>query len=61
MYKYLGGGFLPGVPARDLTDEEARQYGIKKISKSNLYKHVKDKIKKVSEQDTKDGETWLQE
>lgn len=25
--KYIGGGFLPGVPARDLTAEEAESYG----------------------------------
>jgi hypothetical protein len=27
MLKYIGGGFIPGVPARDLTEEEAKQYG----------------------------------
>lgn len=26
MLKYLGGGYIPGVPARDLTDEEAKQH-----------------------------------
>lgn len=25
--KYIGGGFLPGVPARDLTAEEVADYG----------------------------------
>ena len=26
--KYLGGGFLPGVPARDLTRDEAVELGL---------------------------------
>jgi hypothetical protein len=26
MLKYLGGGYIPGVPARDLTAEEAKRY-----------------------------------
>lgn len=25
--KYVGGGFLPGVPARDLSAEEVEEYG----------------------------------
>ena len=24
---YVGGGFLPGVPARDLSEDEAAEYG----------------------------------
>ena len=27
MLKYLGGGYIPGVPARDLTDEEEKEHG----------------------------------
>lgn len=34
MWKYLGPGFLPGVPARDLSDEEAESYG---VENSGLY------------------------
>ncbi len=34
MHKYQGGGFIPGVPARDLTDAEAEQYG---VTNSPLY------------------------
>ncbi len=26
MLKYLGGGYIPGVPARDLTDDEEKQH-----------------------------------
>ena len=27
MLKYIGKGSLPGIPARDLTDEEVKRYG----------------------------------
>jgi len=27
MLKYTGGGFIPDVPARDLTEDEAARYG----------------------------------
>ncbi len=27
MLKYIGQGFLPGVPARDLSDAEVEQHG----------------------------------
>jgi hypothetical protein len=40
MWKYIGNGFLPPLPARDLTDQEAKGYGLEKVKKSNLYKHV---------------------
>ncbi len=38
--KYMGGGFVPGVPARDLTDAEARQYGERGLVASGLYRAV---------------------
>ena len=38
-YEYIGGdAFITGVPARDLTSAEAKQFGVKK---SPLYKRVK--------------------
>ena len=27
MLKYIGKGFFPGIPAKDLTDEEVTQFG----------------------------------
>lgn len=40
MWKYLGKGeFLPGVPARDLTDEEAKEHP--EVKDSPLYEHEK--------------------
>ena len=44
MYKYRGGGFIVGIPARDLTDEEAKPYK-KKSGFIKLYKHIPDKPK----------------
>ena len=36
--KYVGAGFLPGVPARDLTADEAVTYGgAKALIASGLY------------------------
>lgn len=36
--RYVGGGFLPGVPAKDLTAEQVEQYGGEKtLIASGLY------------------------
>jgi hypothetical protein len=37
MYRYLGGGFVPGVPARNLTNDEAEYYGVYRLIRSGLY------------------------
>ena len=47
MFRYLGKGFLPGIPARDLTEDEAKQYGIKRIKTCGLYKLVKEHDSKL--------------
>lgn len=57
--KYVGGGFLAGVPARDLTDEEAEQFGgAKALVASGLYVESKpaDKVDKADKTAKKDGE-----
>ena len=38
--KYLGGGHLTGVPARDLTKEEANDFNISVLLSSGLYGKV---------------------
>jgi hypothetical protein len=39
MLKYVGqGAFLSGVPARDLSADEAKEYGEARLIKSGLYK-----------------------
>lgn len=36
--KYIGkGSFIFGVPARDLSEAEARKHGVKKLLESGLY------------------------
>lgn len=37
MLIYKGGGYLVGVPARNLTDEEVKEYGKDRLLKSGLY------------------------
>ncbi len=37
MLKYNGNGFLPGIPARDLTDEEVEFFGEKELLATGLY------------------------
>lgn len=42
--KYVGGGsFLPGVPARDLSKDEAEEYGVSRLLRSGLYDKVRQK------------------
>ena len=44
MLKYIGNGsFLAGVPARDLSVAEVKQYGKKRLLDSGLYVEVKTK------------------
>lgn len=38
MLIYTGGGFIQGVPARDLSDEEVKQHGRARLLASGLYK-----------------------
>jgi len=38
--KYVGRAWLPGVPARDLTEEEARDYDIDFLISSGLYERA---------------------
>ena len=34
---YTGGGFLPGIPARDLTAGEVKKFGLAKLLNSGIY------------------------
>ena len=41
MWKYLGDGYLPGIPARDIEEEEAEANGwVETLKLSKIYKHV---------------------
>ena len=56
MLKYQRKGFLPGVPARDLLDEEIRQWGKKRLIDSGLYVEVREKKTRTKQID-KEPET----
>lgn len=44
MLKYKGNGkFIPGVPARDLVDEEVKRFGKSRLLASGLYQETKQK------------------
>lgn len=51
MLRYVGdGSWLPGVPARDLSDEEVKEYGGKDfLVRTRLY--VAPKMERVQRQD----------
>ncbi len=54
--KYIGDGFLPGVPARDLSAEEVEQHGgAKALIASGLYA-AEDEKKEPAKKPGKDGE-----
>ena len=46
MLKYVGNGWIHGVPARDLSDEEVKRYGKKRLLDSGLYIEKKTNIEK---------------
>ena len=38
MLKYIGNGsFVPNIPARDLTDDEVKEFGEAELLKTGLY------------------------
>ena len=59
MKYIIGSGSLPGIPARDLTDDEVLKFGRVFLLKSGLYqdekpvKKVIEKIEKESNYDTR--------
>ena len=51
MWVYIGdGAFIPGVPARDLTDEEMPGYG-EDVERSGLYRKTRKKPADPSAED----------
>lgn len=60
MLVYIGNGFLPGVPARDLTAEEVEKYGGESyLLDTGLYTKpgkAQTKSAKPKQQDEKEGE-----
>ena len=59
MWRYIGdGSWIFGIPARDLTDDEAVTIGVERIKHSKLYQRVRDKKPKLAivEDDQKERE-----
>ena len=44
MLRYKGGGWLPGVPSRDLSEEEATKFGVARLISSGLYERVEEDL-----------------
>ena len=51
MLRYLKTGFIAGVPARDLTDEEVKKFGKTHHLKSGHYQEVRERKQKEQKQD----------
>lgn len=46
MWKYIGkGSFALGIPAKDLSEDEADQIGVERLIACGLYEHVEEKAK----------------
>ncbi len=55
MLKYIGTGFIPGIPARDLSTAEVEKFGgVKFLLSTGLFEKPKKKVK--VEKITKEGE-----
>lgn len=54
-FKYIGDGpFIPGIPSRDLSEEEAEAAGLEVLRESDLYQEVKSsKPKKEKKEESK--------
>jgi len=66
-YVGKGKGTIPGVPARDMSNDEAREFDITALLRSGLYIMETPKRKKYIKEEPpqddgeKDGEKWLVE
>lgn len=49
MLRYIGKGFIAGIPARNLTDEEVSQFNKRRLLESGLYVEVRERKKKSQE------------
>ena len=57
MLKYIGKGFIPGIPGKDLNDEEVKKYGgVKFLLSTGLF--AKPEKKKLKVEIIEEGEKW---
>ena len=53
---YIGNGFIPGIPARDLTSDEVKKYGgVKFLLSLGLYAKPKKQKKKLEVKEGNNG------
>jgi len=50
--KYIGNASIPGVPARDLSHDEAKKYGILRLVRSGLYAEIKPPVRQKAKVET---------
>ena len=43
MLKFVGSGFIDGVPMRDLSEDEVKKFDKEELIKSGLYIEIKEK------------------
>lgn len=56
MLIYVGNGFIPGIPARLLSDDEVKKYGGEKfLLSTGLYEKPKD-LEELEEMEIEEGE-----
>lgn len=59
MLKYIGKGFIPGIPARDLNEDEVKKYGgIKYLLATGLFAKPEKKIEIEIKEEIEEGEKW---
>ena len=59
MYRYVGpeGEYLPGVPTRDLTDKEAKAYGVDDLDPPLYRKLTEPEAEETEPETTEEGST----
>lgn len=45
-FKYVGSGFIPGIPARDITEDEVENFDINALEGSGLWEKKESKSSK---------------
>lgn len=53
MLKYNKKGFIAGIPARDLADDEVAKYGRARLMESGLYDEIEEKKQKSKRESVK--------
>ena len=61
MLKYIGNGFVPGIPARNLSEAEVKKYGgVDFLVSTGLFEEpIKVKKVKPKIEPDEEGEEWL--